>query len=197
MAVRLGLSLVSEVRDSSEGVWEQISEEAERLASQLEEETRRRVVAIESHAEAYASWRFHPMQLSVIQLYQYRPFFSPFRDVRPYAEAMDSEALRASLMQKTEELRGGLDQNLAQMQTQLGPHTQQLRQSVDQHLQDFQKSVAPLAHSLQTQLSHRRQEQQKSLSPYAEELKGRLDPLAQDLKSQLVSLWESFAKDRQ
>ncbi|XP_063041000.1 apolipoprotein A-IV-like [Engraulis encrasicolus] len=55
MAVRLGLSLVSEVRDSSEGVWEQISEEAERLASQLEEETRRRVVAIESHAEAYAS----------------------------------------------------------------------------------------------------------------------------------------------
>lgn len=50
-AVRMGMSLLSDPRET--GVWEQISVEAERLASQLEEEMSRRVEAIESHAEAY------------------------------------------------------------------------------------------------------------------------------------------------
>ncbi|KAG5264422.1 hypothetical protein AALO_G00253610 [Alosa alosa] len=52
-AVRFGMSLLSEARDTSESMWEQISEQTERLASQLEDEMSRRVVAIESHAEAY------------------------------------------------------------------------------------------------------------------------------------------------
>lgn len=40
-------------------------------------------------------------------------------------------------------------------------------------------------------------EEQQNLAPYAEELKGKLDPLAQDLKTQLTTLWDSFTKNSQ
>ena len=45
--------MLNDARDTGESVWEQISEEAEKLDSQLEEDMSRRLEAIESHAEAY------------------------------------------------------------------------------------------------------------------------------------------------
>ncbi|KAJ8335013.1 hypothetical protein SKAU_G00406520 [Synaphobranchus kaupii] len=104
------------------------------------------------------------------------------------------EALKAALLQKSEELKESLEQSVKELQAQLEPHTEELKAKVDQHLQEFQKSVAPLAQSFQTQLVQKTQEIQQNLAPYGEDLREKLDPLAQDLKAQLTTLWESFTK---
>ncbi|XP_046896907.1 apolipoprotein A-IV-like [Hypomesus transpacificus] len=116
------------------------------------------------------------------------------QELAPYAESLDSDALRATLLQKSEELKTSLDQSVKELQSQLGPYTEELQQKVDLHLQEFQKSVAPLAENLQSQLTHRAELVQQSLAPYAEDLREKLDPYAQDLQAQLTSLYQSFSK---
>uniref|UniRef100_A0A671LTU4 Apolipoprotein A-IV a n=1 Tax=Sinocyclocheilus anshuiensis TaxID=1608454 RepID=A0A671LTU4_9TELE len=113
------------------------------------------------------------------------------KDVAPYAETLNSEALRSTLVQGAEELKTKLERSLMEM----GPQTEELKQKLDQHFLDFQMS-SPLAKSFQSQLAQRRQELQKNLALYSEEL-SKLDPYAQDLKAQLTALWESFAKNKQ
>uniref|UniRef100_A0A9J8CP14 Uncharacterized protein n=1 Tax=Cyprinus carpio carpio TaxID=630221 RepID=A0A9J8CP14_CYPCA len=93
----------------------------------------------------------------------------------PYADSLDSETLKATLLQKSEELRGNLEQSVKE-------------------LQEFQKTLTPLTEDLQTQIRERAQMVQKSLTHYAEDLREKLDPYAQDLQAQLTSLYESFTK---
>uniref|UniRef100_A0AAY4AL26 Apolipoprotein A-I n=1 Tax=Denticeps clupeoides TaxID=299321 RepID=A0AAY4AL26_9TELE len=112
----------------------------------------------------------------------------------PYAESLDSETLKATLLQKSEELKGSLEKSVKELQSQLGPYSDEIKQRLDQHLADFQKSVSPMAEELQIQVAQRTKIIQQSLAPYAEDLRGKLDPYAQDLKTQLTSLYESFSK---
>uniref|UniRef100_A0AAR2K5Y4 Apolipoprotein A-IV n=1 Tax=Pygocentrus nattereri TaxID=42514 RepID=A0AAR2K5Y4_PYGNA len=100
--------------------------------------------------------------------------------------SMDAETLKATLLQKSEELKANLEKNMKDLQAQLEPQTEELRQKLEQHLQDFQKTMIPLAENFQDQLAYKGQQMQKSLDPYAE-----------DLKAQLTALWESFAKSSQ
>ncbi|TRY93413.1 hypothetical protein DNTS_014250 [Danionella cerebrum] len=110
----------------------------------------------------------------------------------PYADSLDSETLKATLLQKSEELRGNLEQSAKDLQAQLEPYATEIREKVDLRLQEFQKTVTPLAEDLQAQIRERAQMVQQSLTPYAEDLKEKLDPYAQDLQAQLTSLYESF-----
>ncbi len=110
----------------------------------------------------------------------------------PYAETLNSEALRSTLVQGAEELKAKLERSLMEM----GPQTEELKQKLDQHFLEFQMSMSLLAQTFQSQLAQRSQELQKNLAPYSEEL-SKLDPYAQDLKARLTALWESFAKNKQ
>ncbi|KAJ8000311.1 hypothetical protein DPEC_G00203520 [Dallia pectoralis] len=116
------------------------------------------------------------------------------RDITTYVETFDSEP--ASLLQKSEELKETMDQSVQQIQAQLGPYTEEVKQKVLQNLKEFQKTIIPLTQTFQTQLNQRTQEIKQNLSPYGEELKN-LDPLAEDLKSQLAALWHSFTEKKQ
>ncbi|XP_047461952.1 apolipoprotein A-I-like [Mugil cephalus] len=115
-------------------------------------------------------------------------------DAAPYAEAMDPEALKALVLQKSQELKVQLDQSVAQMQAQMVPYTEEMKQRMEQSLEDFQQSMIPLTKTFEAQLVQKSQEIQEKLAPYGEELKAKLDSSAQDLQEQLQSLWKSFSK---
>ena len=112
------------------------------------------------------------------------------QELAPYAESLDTEALRATLEQKSEELK----QSVKDLQAQFGPYTDDLKLKVDQHLQDFKERVAPVTEEVQVELMQRAKLVKQMVAPYAEDLKEKLDPYAQDLQAQLTSLYESFIK---
>ncbi|XP_034410289.1 apolipoprotein A-I-like [Cyclopterus lumpus] len=114
------------------------------------------------------------------------------QELAPYADSVDTEALRTILMQKSEELKTNFEQSVKDLQAQLGPYTDDLKLKVDQHLQEFKESVAPATEKVQVELTQRAQQVKELAAPYVDELRERLDPYAQDLKAQLTSLYESF-----
>ncbi|KAK5921871.1 hypothetical protein CgunFtcFv8_019191 [Champsocephalus gunnari] len=112
------------------------------------------------------------------------------QDLAPYAESLDTEAVRAALEQKSEELK----QSVKDLQAQLGPYTDDLKLKVDQHLQDFQERVAPVTEKAQVELMQRANQVQEMAAPYVEDLRVRLNPYAEDLQARLTSLYEAYAK---
>ncbi|XP_029360025.1 apolipoprotein A-IV-like [Echeneis naucrates] len=116
------------------------------------------------------------------------------QELAPYADSLDSEALRATLIQKSEELKANLEQSVKDLQAQMGPYTENLKQKVDQHLRDFQNSVAPMTAQVQLEFSQRANLVKQMVAPYAEDLREKLDPYAHDLQAQLISLYQSFVK---
>jgi len=116
------------------------------------------------------------------------------QELAPYADSIDTEALRTTLMQKSEELKANLEQSVQELQVQLGPYTDDLKQKVDQHLEQFKESIAPVTERVQSELTQRAQQVKELAAPYVDELRGKLDPYAQDLQAQLMSLYDSFIK---
>lgn len=114
-----------------------------------------------------------------------------------YAEGVDPEALKAVVMQKSQEMRAELDKNMVQLQAQMVPYTEDMRQKMEQSMEEFQRRLVPLAQSFETQVNLKTQEIQQSLAQQGEELRTRLDASAQDLQAQLTALWESFTKKTQ
>ncbi|KAL3059762.1 hypothetical protein OYC64_014375 [Pagothenia borchgrevinki] len=112
------------------------------------------------------------------------------QELAPYAESLDTEALRATLEQKSEELK----QSVKDLQTQLGPYTDDLKLKVDQHLQDFQERVAPVTEKVHRQLIQRANQVQEMAAPYVEDLKVKLESYAQVLQARLTSLYKAYAK---
>lgn len=160
-----------------------LSQEAEQLKARLEQDLSTMTSQLQPYAE----------ELNVAIQKQMEDLR---RDVTPLAEALDSEALRTTLLQKSEELKGKLDKSVKELQARLGPYSEELKQKMDQNLEEFQKSIVPLTQSFQTHMTQRSQELQQNLAPYGDELK-KLDPYAQDLKAQLAALWESFTSKSQ
>ncbi|KAI4876211.1 hypothetical protein NFI96_017947 [Prochilodus magdalenae] len=149
-----------------------VFQEAEQLKMRLQQD----LSSVKSQLEPYVQEVMSNLQEQVEQLK---------KDVAPYTD-MDSEALKATLLQKTEELKANLEKSMTDLQAQLGPQTEELRQKLEQHLQDFHKTMIPLAENLQDQLAQN-----------AQVVQMKLDPYAQDLKARLTALWESFAKSNQ
>ncbi|XP_046896882.1 apolipoprotein A-IV-like isoform X2 [Hypomesus transpacificus] len=180
LANQYGVSLHKRVSPMAKNLITQITQEVEEISQRLSRDLTRAHETLEPFIKEMNS----QVQQTVEQLKQ---------ELAPYAESLDSDALRATLLQKSEELKTSLDQSVKELQSQLGPYTEELRQRVDQRLQEFQRSVAPLAENLQSQLTHRAELVQQSLAPYAEDLREKLDPYAQDLQAQLTSLYQSFS----
>uniref|UniRef100_A0A8B9KCH0 Apolipoprotein A-IV n=1 Tax=Astyanax mexicanus TaxID=7994 RepID=A0A8B9KCH0_ASTMX len=107
------------------------------------------------------------------------------KEVALYAD-MDAETLKATLLQKSEEMKASMEKTMMEMQAQLGPQAEELKQKMEQHMQEFQKTMIPMAENFQERMTQNAQEMKKQLDPYAE-----------DLKTQLTTLWESFANMRQ
>ncbi|XP_063054146.1 apolipoprotein A-IV-like [Engraulis encrasicolus] len=181
VASKYAVTLQNQMTPLAQDVMAKITNEAEVLKERLTQD----LATVQGELEPYAN----DMRVQVLQRVEDLKVA-----VAPFAESLDSESLKTTLFQKSEELKGSLEKSVQELQSQLGPYTEELRQKVDQHLQEFQASVAPLTADLQTQLTQRTKMIQQSLAPYAEDLKDKLDPYAQGLRAQLTSLFESFSK---
>lgn len=178
------VALRAQVAPATQDFLTQFTQQAELLKAQLEKD----LTAAGSSVQPYAQEMLAKLQDKVEELK---------KEVAPYAESMDPEALKTVLQQKSQELKAQLDQSVNQLQSQMVPYTEEMKQKVEQHLEDFQKNMMPLAQSFETQLTLKTQEIQQKLAPYGEELKAKLDASAQDMQAQLSALWETFTKTTQ
>uniref|UniRef100_A0AAY5EY70 Apolipoprotein A-IV a n=1 Tax=Electrophorus electricus TaxID=8005 RepID=A0AAY5EY70_ELEEL len=146
----------------------------------------------------FLQYQMHPLAQDIVTKISKEAEVLKVEDLRvavaPYADSLDSQSLKATILQKTEELRESVEEKVQGLQSQLEPYTTDLKQRMDQHLEDFQQTIVPLTEDLQTQIAERTALVQQSLAPYAEDLKEKLDPYAQNLKDQLMALYESFSK---
>uniref|UniRef100_A0A8C1NU61 Apolipoprotein A-IV-like n=1 Tax=Cyprinus carpio TaxID=7962 RepID=A0A8C1NU61_CYPCA len=181
MASEYAVTLKKQMDPLTEELMTKITKEAEVLRERLGQD----LMNVRDKLEPYADNLQSQIQQRVEELRT---------AMAPYADSLDSETLKANLLQKSEELRGNLEQSVKELQAQLEPYTAEIKEKVDQHLQEFQKTLTPLTEDLQTQIRERAQMVQQSLTPYAEDLREKLDPYAQDLQAQLTSLYESFTK---
>ncbi|XP_066530991.1 apolipoprotein Eb-like [Hoplias malabaricus] len=159
----------SQMTPPTQDLLTKISQEVEQLKVRLQQD----LSSVKSHADPYIQELVTDIEQQVEQLK---------KDVAPYT-AMDSEAIKATLLQKSEELRASLEKAMNELRAQMEPQTEELQHKLEKHLQEFHKTMIPLAENFQDQLAQKGQEMQNQLDPYAE-----------DLKTQLTALWESFAK---
>uniref|UniRef100_A0A8C2H1I3 Apolipoprotein A-I-like n=1 Tax=Cyprinus carpio TaxID=7962 RepID=A0A8C2H1I3_CYPCA len=181
MASEYAVTLKKQMDPLTEELMTKITKEAEVLRERLGQD----LISVRDKLEPYVDNLKSQIQQRVEELRT---------AMAPYADSLDSETLKATLLQKSEELRGNLEQSVKELQAQMEPYTAEIKEKVDQHLQEFQKTVTPLTEDLQAQIREKAQMVHQSLTPYAEDLKGKLDPYAQDLQAQLTSLYESFIK---
>uniref|UniRef100_A0A3P8SDB8 Apolipoprotein A-IV a n=2 Tax=Amphiprion percula TaxID=161767 RepID=A0A3P8SDB8_AMPPE len=179
IASKYAVTLQKQLPPAAHDLMTKITTEADLLKNALTQE----LSSVRDKLEPYTEDMKTQIQQRVEQLKQ---------DLAPYADTLDSEALRTTLMQRSEELKTNLEQSVKDLQAQLGPYTDDLKQKVDRHLQDFQKSVATMTEKVHVEVSQRANLVKQMVAPYAEDLKEKLDPYAQDLQAQLMSLYQSF-----
>ncbi|XP_077405195.1 apolipoprotein A-IV a [Vanacampus margaritifer] len=159
-------------------------EQAEQLKIRLEKD----LSATRAHLQPYADELVTHVQEQVEELK---------KEVSSYAETMDTEALTAVLLRKSQELKSHLDRNVDQLHTQMIPYTEELRMKMENSMDEFQKNMMPLVQRFHSQLTEKTQEIQEKLLPYGDELRAKLNIDTQNLKEQLAALWESFTKATQ
>ncbi|XP_070840997.1 apolipoprotein A-IV-like [Chaetodon trifascialis] len=174
-------TLRTQVAPLTQDLMSKFSQEAKRLKTRLEKD----LTTAGVHLQPYAEELVADLQRQVEGLK---------KDAAPYANTMDPEALKAVLLQKSQELKGQLDKSVNRLQAQMVPYAEEIKEKMDQSLEEFQRSMVPLAQSFETQLTQKTQEIQQNLAPYGEELRAKLDADAQNMKRQLTALWESFTK---
>ncbi|XP_018553767.1 apolipoprotein A-I [Lates calcarifer] len=179
MASKYAVTIQEQLPPAAQDLMTKITAEADVLRNVLTQE----LTSVRDKLEPYTEDMKAQIQQKVELLKQ---------ELAPYADNLDSEALRTTLMQRSEELKTSLEKSVRDLQAQLGPYTDDLKQKVDQHLQDFQDSVAPMTEKVQVELSQRANLVKQMVAPYAEDLREKLDPYAQDLQAQLMSLYQSF-----
>uniref|UniRef100_A0A672QSI7 Apolipoprotein Eb-like n=1 Tax=Sinocyclocheilus grahami TaxID=75366 RepID=A0A672QSI7_SINGR len=114
---------------SSEDQMTKISKEADVLRERLEKDMN----IIRDKLEPYADNLKSQIQERVEQLRT---------AMGPYADSLDSETLKATLLQKSEELRGNLELSVKELQAQMEPYTAELKDNVGQYLQEMQNYFA-------------------------------------------------------
>ncbi|KAA8591730.1 hypothetical protein FQN60_017104 [Etheostoma spectabile] len=183
IASKYATTLQEQLSPAAQDLMTKITAEAEVLRKVLAQE----LSTVRDKLEPYTEDMKAQIQQRVEQLKQ---------ELAPYADSLDSEALRTTLMQKSEDLKTNLEQSVKDLQAQMGPYTDDLKLKVDQHFQNFQDSVAPMSEKVQVELSQRANVVKQMVAPYAEDLREKLDPYAQDLQDQLMSLYQSFVEGK-
>ncbi|XP_008275640.1 apolipoprotein A-IV-like [Stegastes partitus] len=179
IASKYAVTLQKQLPPAAHDLMTKITTEADLLKNALTQE----LSTVRDKLEPYTEDMKIQIQQRVEQMKQ---------ELAPYADTLDSDALRIALMQRSEELKISLEQSVKDLQAQMGPYTDDLKQKVDQHLQNFQKSLAPMTKKVQLEVSQRANLVKQMVAPYAEDLKEKLDPYAKDLQAQLMSLYQSF-----
>ncbi|XP_068189727.1 apolipoprotein A-IV-like [Antennarius striatus] len=173
-------ALQSQVAPLKENFMTRFSQEAEQLKASLD----KNLATVNDNLQPYMDM-VSKLQEQVEELK---------KDTVPYAEAMDPEALRAILLQRSEELKKQVDLRVNELQAQMVPYTSKMKQEMEQSFDEFQKIMLPLAQNFEIQFTQRAKELQESLAPFGEELRAKLDARSQELKAQLAAVEEMFTE---
>ncbi|XP_059195472.1 apolipoprotein A-IV-like [Centropristis striata] len=152
-------------------------------ADVLRERVNKELTTVRETLEPYTENMKAQVQQRVEQLKQ---------ELAPYADSVDTEALKTTLLEKSEELKASLEQSVTDLQAQLGPYTGDLKAKVDLHLQNFQESVAPLTEKVQGELTQRAAQVKELATPYVNDLRGKLDPYAADYTARVMEIYNYF-----
>ncbi|XP_028316379.1 apolipoprotein A-IV-like [Gouania willdenowi] len=174
------VSLRTQVAPLTQDFITQFTQETEQLKARLEKD----MTAVSENLQPYAEQLVARLQAQVEELK---------KEAAPYAEAMDPEALKTILLQKSQEMKGQLDQGVKNLQNQMVPYTEEMKK-IEQSLEEFQKNLLPMAQSFETQMTLKVEEMQQRLTQGGEELKAKLEAGAQDMQAQLSALWDAFTK---
>lgn len=177
------VALRAQVAPLTQDFMTRVSQEAEQLKTRMEMDLSTVTTNLQPYSDMLVKFQ---TQLEDIK-----------KEAAALAEAMDPEALKTILQEKSQELKMQLEQNGKELQAQMIPYTEEMKKKMEQSVEDFQSSLIPIAQSFESQLNQKSQEIQQSLVPYGEELKAKLDTSAQDLQARLAALWEAFTKKTQ
>ena len=161
-----------------------VSREAEQLKGRVESD----LSLLSAHLQPYADELKEDLERQISEVTEMT------KGVMPYARAMDADALRSDVQQKSQELKERLDQSILRIQQQMGPLTDELRQKMDQSMLEFQRNMEPITQDFQRRLAQRTEEIQRSLTPYGEDLKKTMEVNSQKLQEQLDLLWETVSE---
>ncbi|XP_073340209.1 uncharacterized protein [Pagrus major] len=174
-------ALRTQVAPLTQDLMSKFTQEAEQLKTRVEKD----LTAMGTRLQPFTEELVADLQRKVEELK---------RDAVPYANAMDPKSLKTVLLQKSQELKVQMDENVNRLQAQMVPYTEEIKEKMEQSVEEFRRSMIPLAQSFESQLTQKTQEIQQSLVPLGEELKAKLDADTQNMKRQLTGLWRSFAK---
>lgn len=178
---KLATALQTQVAPLSQNFMAQLTQEAEQLKTRFEED----LTSMGTRLQPFAEELVADLQNRVEVLR---------KEMTPHANTMDTESLKAMLLQKTQEMKAQLDKSVSQVRSQMVPYAEEMKEKMEISLDEFQRSMVPMAQSFELQLTKKSQEIQKNLAPLGEELKTKLTADTQNLKRQLTSLWRSFIK---
>merc|ERR1712240_137245 len=172
------VALRGQVTPLTEDLLAKITKEGELLKTRLEQD----LTTMKGQLKPYAEELNADLQKQVVEL---------MKEVNMYVDALDSKSLRASVLNKGEELKASLEKKVKVLKAQFVPHAEEVKEMMEQNLDAFQTSMVPLTKAFQSQLEQGAQDLQKNLAPYGEQLK-KLELNAEDLKIQINKLWDSF-----
>ncbi|XP_068603454.1 apolipoprotein A-IV-like [Brachionichthys hirsutus] len=173
-------ALQGQVAPLKEDFMSRFSQEAEQLKARLEKD----LATVSDNMQPYMDM-VSKLQEQVEELR---------KETAPYAEAMDPEALKAVLLQRSQELKAQLAKSANELQVRMVPSTETMARDVERRFDEFQKMMLPLAQNFETQLIQKAKEIQQSLAPLGEELRAKLDARSQELKAQLAAVEEMFGE---
>ncbi|XP_068189508.1 apolipoprotein A-IV-like [Antennarius striatus] len=177
---KLSVALLTQVAPLTPDLVSKFSQEAESLKIRLEKD----LTTVGARMQPFAEAMVADLQVQVEEL----------KGIAPYANTMDPEALKATLLQKSQELKEQLDHGMKMLQVEMIPYSEEIMEKIEQSLDEFQTSMIPMIQSFETKLTQKTQQIQRRLVPIGEDLKANLEANTQKLKRRLNSLWSAFTK---
>ncbi|XP_077384102.1 uncharacterized protein LOC144022832 [Festucalex cinctus] len=178
MASHYAITLKEKLPLAARDLVAKISTEADVLRNVLSQDLN----SVSEKFEQYSDTVKAQLQEKVDQLKQ---------ELSAYADNVDSDSLRATLQQRSEEMMAGLQRSIGDVERNLGPFTQDLMRQVDEHLTAFQHNISPMAYRVQEEFYSGSRKVQRVMAPYAEDLKEKLDHFTTDLQEHLKAFVNS------
>ncbi|XP_037532092.1 apolipoprotein A-I [Nematolebias whitei] len=181
MANQYAVTLQEQLPIGTQDMINKFTAEAEMLKERVTQELNTAREKLEPYTENIKT----QMQQRVEQIKQ---------ELAPYADSLDADTLRTTLIQKSEDLKASVEQSVLELHELVGPYTDNLKGKLEPHLEEFKQKAIPVTERVHSELTQKAQQVREMAAPYVEDLREKLDPYAQDLKDRLTTLYESYTK---
>ncbi|KAJ3589446.1 hypothetical protein NHX12_010291 [Muraenolepis orangiensis] len=117
------------------------------------------------------------------------PIFQEY--VNQNQERMD--ALKVRLQPLLEDMRAKMEANVEETKTKVMPMVEDVRGKLMERLEQLRTMASPYMDEYQEQLSDAVRGAKDKIAPHTQDLQAKLEPYMEDLKTKLMSIYQSFA----